>query len=127
MLYDLYWRCVTWISDSATEYIVRGAYHTLTCGTPPNITDVLVSADLLWRKDVPLKVSVFVWRLFRNWLPMKLNLFHRELFRMRLDFGLAVTGCTNPTLICSWIATCLVRYGTLFSIGWVFNPRFHLS
>jgi len=24
----------TWIRDSAVGYTVRGAYHTLTCGTP---------------------------------------------------------------------------------------------
>lgn len=65
------------IPDSQAWYTVRGTYRILTRGTPPNITNTLVSTYLLWRKDVPLKVSIFAWRLFRNRLPTKVNLFRR--------------------------------------------------
>jgi len=30
--------------------------------------------DLIWHKQVPLKVSVFVWRMLRDRLPTKKNL-----------------------------------------------------
>ena len=65
------WR---WFSDPATGYTVSGAYGVLRSGTP---TNHLVPASSLWRKDVPLKVSVFAWHLFRNRLSTKTNLFQR--------------------------------------------------
>lgn len=49
----------TWLPDSRVGYTVRGAYRTLTRGMPLNPNAPLVYADLLWMKDVPLKVSVF--------------------------------------------------------------------
>jgi len=42
---------------------------------PPIVTLVPVSS--LWHKDVPLKVVLFAWRLFRDRLPTKDNLFRR--------------------------------------------------
>lgn len=65
----------TWLPDPGVGYSVRGAYHTLTCWTPLIPNAPLVFADLLWRKDIPLKVSVFVWRLFRDRLSTKVDLF----------------------------------------------------
>lgn len=49
------WR---WSPDTVVLYTVSGAYSVLTSG--PH-TAALVPATLLWRKDVPLKVSVFTW------------------------------------------------------------------
>jgi len=65
------WR---WTPDPVAGYTVSGAYRVLTSGTA---TIVHVPTALLWRKNVPLKVSVFAWRLFRNRSPSKTNLFHR--------------------------------------------------
>jgi hypothetical protein len=53
----------TWIPDPSAGYIVRGAYHMLSHGAPHTIGDS-IHADLLWRKEVPLKVMIFAWRLF---------------------------------------------------------------
>jgi len=66
-----------WLRDPSVGYAVRGAYRILTSGTLISHDAPLVSADLLWRKNIPLKVSVFAWRLFRNRLPTKANLFCR--------------------------------------------------
>jgi len=51
----------------------------------------MVPAPLLWRKDIPLKVSVFAWRIFHNRLPTKENLFRRGIFQH--DAQMCVTGC----------------------------------
>jgi hypothetical protein len=40
--------------------------------------DLAVPASFLWHKDVPLKVVLFAWRLFRDRLPTKDNLFRRH-------------------------------------------------
>jgi len=37
----------TWLPDPRVGYTVRGAYHTLTCGTPLTPNAPLVSTDLL--------------------------------------------------------------------------------
>jgi len=71
--------------------MVRGAYHTLTDGTPLNHDVPLIYDDLLWRKDVPLKVLIFAWRLFRNRLPTKDNLFRQGIIHM--EDQLCVGGC----------------------------------
>jgi len=52
-------------------YSVREAYQFIT--TPDEPVDRGLIDDV-WHKQVPLKVSVFVWRLFRNRLPTKDNL-----------------------------------------------------
>jgi len=54
---------------------------------PPQFAPV----DLLWRREVPLKVSVFAWRLFRSRLPTKVNLFRRRIIPS--DAQWCVTGC----------------------------------
>ena len=65
------WR---WVPDPIAGYTATGAYYILT--DRPPITGQ-VPAALLWRKDVPLKVFVCTWRLFRYRLPTKSNLFRR--------------------------------------------------
>jgi hypothetical protein len=45
-----------WNSDSDGDYSVRGIYHQLkTQVEPPDAT----MGDLIWHKQVPLKVSIF--------------------------------------------------------------------
>jgi len=48
------WR---WIPDPVDECRARWAYQILTNRTPPAPHDV-VPTTLLWRKDIPMKVSV---------------------------------------------------------------------
>jgi len=63
----------------------------LTSDTISTFNAPLVLAPLLWRKDIPLKVSVFAWRLFRNRLPTKANLFRRGI--VQHDAQMCVTRC----------------------------------
>jgi len=47
--------------------------------------------DDVWHKQVPLKVSLFAWRLFQNRLPTKDNLLCRQV--LHLDNIACVGGC----------------------------------
>jgi len=84
---------------------------------PPQFDPV----DLLWRREVPLKVSVFAWRLFRSRLPTKVNLFRRRIIPS--DAQWCVTGCGIQEsenhlflncgvfgqiwqLVCNWLGVC---------------------
>jgi len=51
----------------------------------------LVDGKMLWQKDIPLKVVVFAWRLFRNRLPTKDDLSRRGI--LNDDSCLCVAGC----------------------------------
>jgi len=67
------------ISFEFSVYTVQSAYNFLNA----NVTaDLPVSVSSLWHKDVPLKVTLFAWRLFRNRLPTKDNLFRRQIIVM---------------------------------------------
>jgi len=58
--------------DHSRVYSVRSAYHFLTAQPPVTTT---LASSLLWNKDIPLKVVLFAWRMFRDRLPTKDNLF----------------------------------------------------
>ncbi|CAJ2662242.1 unnamed protein product [Trifolium pratense] len=64
-----------WRLDPDAGYTVRGAYQVL-------ISHVLVTMDaadnLVWHPQVPLKVSIFAWRLLRDRLPTRVNLVTRR-------------------------------------------------
>jgi len=49
--------------------------------------------DVVWHKNVPLKVSICVWRLLRNRWPTKDNLVRRGI--IPIDAQLCVSGCGN--------------------------------
>jgi len=60
--------------DPSGGYTVRGAYDLLTA------QELVVNdpaLELVWHNQVPLKVSVFAWRLLRDRLPIKINLTDR--------------------------------------------------
>ncbi|GAU16239.1 hypothetical protein TSUD_298710 [Trifolium subterraneum] len=60
-----------WRHDTFGGYTVKGAYQTLTSHSGVTLDS---AADLIWHKQVPLKVSIFAWRLLRDRLPTKTNL-----------------------------------------------------
>ncbi|KAK2447138.1 hypothetical protein QL285_006530 [Trifolium repens] len=62
------WR---WQPDPDTGYSVRGAYQLL---TSQDSFTLGAAEDLVWHKQVPLKISIFAWRLLRDRLPTKSNL-----------------------------------------------------
>ncbi|GAU49924.1 hypothetical protein TSUD_180420 [Trifolium subterraneum] len=63
-----------WQPGPDEGYYVRGAYQLLT--TQDSVT-LDVAAGLIWHSQIPLKVSIFVWRLLRDRLPTKANLVTR--------------------------------------------------
>ena len=62
-----------WSLEPSHAFSVQSVYKNLTSQPP---IDLPVDASSLWHKDVPLKVVLFAWRLFRDRLPTKDNL-HR--------------------------------------------------
>ncbi|KAK2369884.1 hypothetical protein QL285_082984 [Trifolium repens] len=94
-----------WRYDPGRCYSVRCAYNFL----KRRMT------DLIWHKQVPLKVSVLAWRLLYNRLPTRDNLVRRHI--IAYDAQLCVIGCGGvktahhlfmscPVLASLW---CLVR------------------
>lgn len=80
-----YWR---WQLDPSAGYTVRGSYKLLTA---QDTLQVAHAADLIWHKQVPLKVSIFVCRLLRDRLPTRSNLVDRGIIT-NVDTGCLV-GC----------------------------------
>jgi hypothetical protein len=68
--------------------VARGAYEFLTA---QDAQDTAATSPLIWHKQVPLKVSVMVWRLLCNRFPSKDNLVRRN--SIHPDAGLCVTCC----------------------------------
>jgi hypothetical protein len=64
-----------WKLHTSQCYTVKSAYSFLTT-TDTNLNEDYDS--FLWLKAIPLKVNLFVWRLFLNRLPTKDNLFRRK-------------------------------------------------
>ncbi|KAK2402105.1 hypothetical protein QL285_051652 [Trifolium repens] len=77
-----------WQPDPDTGYSVRGAYQLLTSQDPALLG---TAEDLVWHRQVPLKVSIFAWRLLRDRLPTKSNLVARGIISP--EAHLCVTGC----------------------------------
>jgi hypothetical protein len=77
-----------WIPDPTQGYSVRGAYSVLTSKDLPLVDS---AAEMIWHRQVPLKVSVFAWRLLRDRLPTKSNLIYRGVIPP--EAGLCVSGC----------------------------------
>lgn len=63
-----HWR---WSRDLVGSYTVQSAYDLRTSDGSNMVTEV---SDLIWHRQVPLKVSILAWRLLRNRLPTKANL-----------------------------------------------------
>ncbi|XP_039687072.1 uncharacterized protein [Medicago truncatula] len=80
-----------WLPDPSGGYTVRGAYSLLISQVPP-VADY--DLDLVWHKQVPLKVSVFAWRLIRDRLPTRTNLIARRV--LSPDMSSRVADCGHP-------------------------------
>ena len=64
-----------WKLNPSNKYTVQSAYSYLTA-VDNNITEDF--HHFLWHKAVPLKVNIFVWRLFLDRLATKENLRKRN-------------------------------------------------
>ncbi|XP_045810476.1 uncharacterized protein LOC123904919 [Trifolium pratense] len=114
-----------WQSDLADGYTVRGAYLFLTTRDAVTLD---VASGLIWHRQVPLKVSIFAWRLLRDRLPTKANLVTRGILSEAAHH--CVSGCGGVesahhlflscstfgalwSLVSSWIGSSLVTAQTL--------------
>ncbi|XP_039685099.1 uncharacterized protein [Medicago truncatula] len=79
------WR---WLLDPVNGYSVRESYRYLTLSGVNTDRNMV---DDVWHKHIPSKVSLMVWRLFRNRLPTRDNLIRRG--TLHLDASTCVTGC----------------------------------
>jgi hypothetical protein len=77
-----------WRLDPTLGYSVRDAYQLLTSQDSVTLGE---AEDLVWHRQVPLKVSIFAWRLLRDRLPTKKNLVSRGI--LASDLHLCSTGC----------------------------------
>jgi hypothetical protein len=77
-----------WRPDPVVGYTVHDAYQILTFQDSVILGE---AGDLLWHRQVPLKVSILAWRLLRDRLPTKTNLVSRGIFTP--DLHNCVTGC----------------------------------
>jgi len=79
-----------WDPDIHDGYSVRGAYYALTSMISPTRD---VTTNLVWHKQVPLKVSIVAWRLLKDMLPTKLNLQRRGIAQVTCI--MCISGCGN--------------------------------
>ena len=77
-----------WLPDQDGGYSVRGVYDMLTSQEQPQLHS---NMELIWHKQVPLKVSILAWRLLRDRLPTKNNLANHGV--IPLEARLCLTGC----------------------------------
>ena len=98
-----------WHMDTSGGYTVRSACQLLTTQD----TSLVEGADaLVWHKHVPLKVSIFAWRLVKNRLPTRANLVHHGTLS---DAGAGcLCGCGDTETTQHLFISCDF-YGTLWS------------
>ncbi|GAU35513.1 hypothetical protein TSUD_155440 [Trifolium subterraneum] len=114
-----------WQPDLVDGYIVRGAYQLLTVQDVVPLGD---AAGLIWHSQVPLKVSIFAWRLLRDRLPTKANLIIRGVLPAEDHLCISSCGADESAqhlfvscstfgslwpLVSSWIGSSLVSAQTL--------------
>jgi len=101
------WR---WGLDPINDYSVKGTYQYLTSSDSSVERGI---SDMVWLKHVPLKVSVFVWRLLRNRLPTKDNLIRKMVLHQ--DDNGCVGGCGSPETAIHFILRC-DTFGSLWHL-----------
>ncbi|GAU23620.1 hypothetical protein TSUD_386090 [Trifolium subterraneum] len=99
-----------WQPDLDSGYTARGAYQLL---TDQDVASLDVAASLIWHSQVPLKVSIFAWRLLRDRLPTKANLTTRGC----LSSGLlhCVSGCGEVETAQHLFLSCSI-FGSLWPL-----------
>ncbi|GAU22487.1 hypothetical protein TSUD_296060 [Trifolium subterraneum] len=111
-------KCLAVAAYPVTGYSVRRAYQLLTSHDPVTLD---AAGDLIWHKQVPLKVSVLAWRLLRDRLPMKANLVIRGIISPEAHF--CVSGCGGIETAQHLLFTC----GTFDSLWSVVRSWIDLS
>ncbi|GAU40603.1 hypothetical protein TSUD_28090 [Trifolium subterraneum] len=99
----------TWRLGPVSGYSVQGAYQLLISHP---IEPLDVASDLIWHKQVPLKVSILAWRLLRDRLPTKSNLAIRGIITPEAQS--CVTGCGEMETAHHLFISCSI-FGSLWS------------
>jgi len=119
------WR---WKLETSSTFSVRSAYSVLTSESAAAST---VAVPTIWHQQVPLKVVLFVWCLFRDRLPTKDNLLRRGV--ITLDSRMCIADCnsietTNHLFLhCSTFGSvwqCLLRglgFSTALPLGVIYH------
>jgi len=78
----------SWLLDPTHGYSVRDAYRFIT-----NFGDQVDRSivDDVWHRNIPAKVSLFLWRLLRDRLPVRANLLMRNILSAEDSF--CAVGC----------------------------------
>ena len=87
---------------------MRSAYQILTA---PVTTTFDATRELVWLKQVPLKVSIVAWRLLKDRLPTRSNLHRRDI--LMLEGVTCVSGCGDEELSSHLFLHCGV-FGSLW-------------
>ncbi|CAJ2642357.1 unnamed protein product [Trifolium pratense] len=93
-----------WSPDSDTGYTAAGGYQILTHQASVALHD---AENLIWHPQVPLKVSIFAWRLLRDRLPTRSNLVNRGVLSSTADscvFGCGATESAHHLFLSCSIA-----------------------
>ncbi|CAJ2641323.1 unnamed protein product [Trifolium pratense] len=95
-----------WSPDPDAGYTVAGGYQILTHQASVALHD---AENLIWHPQVPLKVSIFAWRLLRDRLPTRANLVIRGVLSSTADacvFGCGVTESAHHLFLsCSTVGS----------------------
>ncbi|GAU50551.1 hypothetical protein TSUD_281250 [Trifolium subterraneum] len=104
-----------WRPDPDMGYTVRGAYALLTAQVSVTTDD---TEKLIWHSQVPLKVSIFAWRLLRDRLPTKANLVTRGILPQAAGF--CVSGCETIESSQHLFASCSI-FGSIWALvrSWI--------
>ncbi|GAU10841.1 hypothetical protein TSUD_425610, partial [Trifolium subterraneum] len=101
--------------DPDVGYTVRGAYELLTSQVSATTDD---AEKFIWHSQVPLKVSIFAWRLVRDRLPTKANLVTRGI--LSHVAGLCVSGCGEVESAQHLFVSCSI-FGSIWGLvrSWI--------
>jgi len=99
-----------WLPDQIGQYSVCGVHDLLTAQAQP---DLHQNSELIWHKQVPLKVSIFAWRLMKDRLPTKENLANRGI--ISVDSRMCCAGCEHAGDLKHLFLICLY-HGALWSL-----------
>ncbi|GAU19884.1 hypothetical protein TSUD_171100 [Trifolium subterraneum] len=104
-----------WRHDIGNDYSVRDAYTLLTTTDSFEVDD---TSDLIWHKQVPVKVSLLAWRLLPNRLPTKDNLTTHNIIPQ--DSQMCVTVCGGLETTHHLFLSCPIFASLWGSVGsWV--------
>lgn len=106
-----------WQLDRGSRYSVCGVYLFLTSLQSQQASAV---SNLVWHKNVPLKVLVFAWRLHQNRLLTKDNLARRDV--IAADASLCLAGCGDVESANHLLLTCNVFGNIWYLFSW---PAFY--